>query len=67
MKARLLVTLRPRRDSGDARRFRVLLAALAGRATHLLTADKRHVGPLFGKTIGPLVILPPGEDLRRRA
>lgn len=45
----------------------VLLAALAGRATHLLTVDKRHFGPLFGKAIGSLVILPPGEYLRRRS
>jgi hypothetical protein len=45
----------------------VLLAALAGQATHVLTVDKRHFGPLFGKTIGSLVILPPDEYLRRRS
>ena len=45
----------------------VLLAALAGCATHLLTVDKKHFGALFGKTVGPLVILPPGDYLRRRA
>ena len=44
----------------------VLLAALAGRATHLLTVDKKQFGALFGKTVGPVVILPPGEYLRRR-
>jgi predicted nucleic acid-binding protein len=44
----------------------VLLAALAGRATHLLTVDKKHFGMLFGKTIGQLIVLPPGEYLRRR-
>ncbi len=44
----------------------ILLAALAGRATHFLTVDKKHFGTLFGKTIGPVMILPPGEYLRRR-
>jgi predicted nucleic acid-binding protein len=45
----------------------VLLAALAGCATHLLTADKKHFGTLFGKTVGAVVPLPPGNYLRRRA
>ena len=45
----------------------VLLAALAGCATHLLTVDKKHFGALFGKTVGAVVILPPGDYLRRRA
>lgn len=37
----------------------ILLAAIAGQATHLLTGDVRHFGPLFGKTIaGVLVMLP---------
>jgi uncharacterized protein len=44
----------------------ILLAALAGRATHLLTVDKKHFGTLFGKTIGPVLIVTPGEYLRRR-
>lgn len=45
----------------------VLLAALAGRATHLLTVDKKHFGPLFGKTVGSVVILSPGDYLRHRS
>ena len=45
----------------------VLLAAVAGRATHLLTVDKKHFGPLFGKTVGQVRFLPPGEYLRHRA
>ncbi|HEX7549001.1 MAG TPA: PIN domain-containing protein [Candidatus Methylomirabilis sp.] len=45
----------------------VLLAALAGRATHLLTVDKKHFGSLFGKTVRQVLILTPGEYLNRRA
>ena len=44
----------------------VLLAALAGRATHLLTVDKKHFGFLFGKTVEQVLILSPGEYLMRR-
>jgi len=45
----------------------VLLAGLAGRATHLLTVDKKHFGSLFGKTVRQILILTPGEYLNRRA
>ena len=45
----------------------VLLAALAGRATHFLTVDKKHFGSLFGKTVGQVLILTPGEYLKRRS
>jgi len=45
----------------------VLLAALAGRATHFLTVDKKHFGWLFGKTVGQVLILTPGEYLKRRS
>ena len=44
----------------------ILLAAIAGRATHLLTVDKKHFGPLLGKSVGPLLIVTPGQYLRRR-
>ena len=44
----------------------VLLAAVAGRATHFLTVDKKHFGSLFGKTVGTVLILSPGEYFRRR-
>jgi hypothetical protein len=42
----------------------ILLAAIAGQASHLLTGDVRHFGPLFGQTIeGVLILLP--ADYRR--
>ena len=44
----------------------VLLVALAGRATHLITVDKRHFGPLFGKRVGQVLIVSPAEYLFRR-
>ena len=44
----------------------ILLAASAGRATHVLTADKKHCGVLFGKTVEQVLILSPGEYLMRR-
>jgi predicted nucleic acid-binding protein len=44
----------------------ILLAAIASRATHLLTGDIRHFGPYLGKKIEGVVIALPGEYLRRR-
>lgn len=44
----------------------ILLAAIEARATHLLTGDARHFRPYFGKTIEGIVIIQPGEYLRRR-
>src|SRR5215813_13907560 len=44
----------------------ILLAAIEVRATHLLTGDVRHFGPYFGKTIEGVLIMLPGEYLRRR-
>jgi len=44
----------------------VLLAAVAGGATHFLTVDKKHFGSLFGKKVGNVLILSPGEYLMRR-
>jgi uncharacterized protein len=43
----------------------VLLAAVAGRATHFLTVDKKHFGSLFGKKVGTVLVLSPGDYLRR--
>ena len=43
----------------------ILLAAIEGRATHLLTGDVRHFGSYFGKRIEGILVLPPGEYLRR--
>jgi uncharacterized protein len=44
----------------------ILKAAIAADATHLLTGDVRHFGPHFGKTIGRIAILLPGDYLRLR-
>jgi uncharacterized protein len=45
----------------------ILLAAIAARATHLITGDLRHFGPLFGKKIAGVTILPPADYLRLSA
>jgi predicted nucleic acid-binding protein len=45
----------------------ILLAAIESRATHLLTGDVRDFGGLFGKRLGGVLVLTPGEHLRRRA
>jgi uncharacterized protein len=42
----------------------IMLAAIEARATHLLTGDLRHFGTYFGKRIGGILILPPGDYLR---
>jgi predicted nucleic acid-binding protein len=42
----------------------ILLAAVAARATHLITGDLRHFGPLFSKKIAGITILPPADYLR---
>lgn len=44
----------------------ILLAAVEARATHLLTGDIRHFGAYFGKKICGILIVPPGDYLRRR-
>jgi len=45
----------------------IFLAAIEARATHLLTGDVRHFSAYFGKKIGGVAIVPPGEYLRMRA
>ena len=42
----------------------ILLAAIAARATHLLTGDVRHFGPYFGGNVAGVKIFLPGEYLR---
>jgi predicted nucleic acid-binding protein len=39
----------------------ILLAAIDGRATHLLTGDWEHFGPYFRQEIADVLILPPAE------
>ena len=41
----------------------ILAAAIAARATHLLTGDLTHFGRFWGKTIGEVLILRPSEYL----
>ena len=42
----------------------IFLAAMAARATHLLTGDRTHFGPYYGRTIAGVLILPPSVYLR---
>jgi len=44
----------------------ILLAAIEVRATHLLTADKKHFGSLRGKTVQGVLVLTPGDYLRTK-
>jgi hypothetical protein len=39
----------------------ILLAAIDGGATHLLTGDREHFGLYFRKEISGVLILPPAE------
>ena len=39
----------------------ILLAAIDGGATHLLTGDREHFGRYFRQEIGGVLILPPAE------
>ena len=44
----------------------IILAAIAARATHLLTGDLRHFGPYLGKKISGILITLPADYLRSR-
>ena len=44
----------------------ILAAAIETGATHLLTGDKRHFGPLFGQRINGVLVERPGAYLARR-
>lgn len=44
----------------------ILRAALAGRATHLLSGDRRAFGPFFGRHLAGVEILRPADYLRKR-
>lgn len=44
----------------------ILLAAMASRATHLITGDLRHFGRYFGKSVDGVLIVSPSEYLRNR-
>jgi hypothetical protein len=45
----------------------IFKAAVAAGATQLLTGDLRHFRSLFGERFEGVLVLPPGEYLRRRA
>lgn len=42
----------------------IFLAAMAARATHLLTGDRTHFGPYYGRAIAGVLILPPSTYLQ---
>ena len=42
----------------------ILAAAIRAKATHLLTGDARHFGPLYGRTIGGVLITRPAPYLQ---
>jgi predicted nucleic acid-binding protein len=42
----------------------ILAAATRAKATHLLTGDARHFGPLYGRTIGGVLITRPAPYLQ---
>jgi uncharacterized protein len=44
----------------------ILQAAIAARATHLLTGDIRHFGPYMDREVEGIVVMLPGEYLKRR-
>lgn len=44
----------------------ILLAAIEARANYLLTGDFHHFGPYFGKKIGGVTVMLPGQYLRLR-
>lgn len=43
----------------------IFLAAMAARATHLITGDFRHFGRYFGKTIEGILVLSPADYLKK--
>ena len=44
----------------------ILLSAIDGQATHLLTGDRRHFGPYFGQSIRRMLIQRPAVYLAGR-
>ena len=43
----------------------IFLAAMAAHATHLLTGDRTHFGPYYGRTIAGVLVLPPSAYRQR--
>lgn len=44
----------------------ILRAAIAGRASHLITGDVKHFGKFFGKKLMGILVMPPALYLRSR-
>jgi uncharacterized protein len=44
----------------------ILLAAIAAQATHLLTGDRAHFGPYFGRRIAGVLMQRPGDYIATR-
>lgn len=44
----------------------ILLSAIQGRATHLITGDKDHFGAYFGRTVSGVLVIPPAWYLKSR-
>jgi predicted nucleic acid-binding protein len=44
----------------------IILAAMAAQVTHLLTGDVQHFGPYFGRKLCGILVLLPGDYLKRR-
>lgn len=44
----------------------IILGAIHARATHLLTGDTKHFGHLYGRKVGGVLVLTPGDYLRAR-
>ena len=44
----------------------ILGGAMAGRASHLITGDHHDFGPFFGREVGGLIVLPPGDYSRQK-
>jgi hypothetical protein len=49
-----------------AKDWPILWAAIAAKATHLLTGDVRHFGPYFGQHIAGVMIMRPAAYLRAK-
>ena len=43
----------------------IVATAIAARATHLITGDRRDFGAYFGKRLGGVLVLPPREYFDR--
>jgi predicted nucleic acid-binding protein len=55
----------PREVTLPDKDVRIFLAAMAARATRLITGDVRHFGQYFSKTIEGILVLSPADYLRK--